>query len=256
MLYQCKVCPLQTHVFGKDRERESANGISSDTQLAAKVSQQTRCCAGKTRGTSALLLLDICWAFLTPSIQPELWRHGHPTLTGCGTTDPSVSPPLFVFCLLLCLYLELPCGIVSSSLFPALLTQGLDVGSSVLLKAQIKALDLQTATWSCRGAAQAGLVVQGIRWGSASKPACFTSDCYPWMLRALEYKSWTAGDKITSSHTLIYIHVYSSVSFFGDNYIYLFSHVTRDINSLAAVAAKGMIQFTGPVKNDLLHYLR
>lgn len=71
----------------------------------------------------------------------------------------------------------------------------------------------------------------------------------------MEYKSWIAGDKTTFSHTLIYIYVYSSSSVFGDISIYLFSHVTSNINSSAAAAANRMIQFIGPMKNNLLHYL-
>lgn len=46
------------------------------------------------------------------------------------------------------------------------------------------------------------------------------------------------------------------LGFFEDISTNLFSHVTSDINSLAAAAAKRMIQFIGTVKNSFLHYLR
>lgn len=57
--------------------------------------------------------------------------------------------------------------------------------------------------------------------------------------------------------TYINLHPFLALLvFFEDISVYLFSHVTSDINSLAAAAAKRMNQFIGPVKNDLLHYWR
>lgn len=210
------------------------------------------CCAGKTNDTSALLLPDGWWTFPTPSLEPDLHRHGHPAHPRSLGLQIQQSNLPSVSCLLTCLCLELPCGAVS----PHSWARGWLWGALGFCRHELEPPDLQTARWVSWWAGEAGMVALGIHWVLDKKFSCFTSDCYHWTLRTLEHKSWTSGDGITSSHTLIYNNVYSSPSSFEDISIYLFSHFTSDINSSAAAAAKRMIQFIDPMKNDLMHYLR
>lgn len=188
----------------------------------------------------------------TPSLEPDLRRHGHPAhprSLGLQIQQSNLPP---ASCLLACLCLELPCGALS----PHFWARGWLSEALGFCRHELEPLDLQTARWVSWGAAEAGMVALGIHRALDNRSACFASDCYPWTLRTPEHKSWASGDGITSSHTLIYNNVYSSPSSFEDISIYLFSHFTSDINSSAAAAAKRMIQFIDPMKNDLIHYLR
>lgn len=160
-------------------------GLALIHNLLLKLPQQMCCCAGKTNGTSALLLPDGWWTFPTPSLEPDLHRHGHPAHPRSLGLQIQQSNLPSVSCLLTCLCLELPCGAVS----PHSWARGWLWGALGFCRRELEPPDLQTARWVSWWAAQAGMVALGIHWVLDNRFSCFTSDCYHWTLRTLEHKS-------------------------------------------------------------------